>query len=181
MKDKICRICGKTYTPLRSLQSVCSPRCSFVLIKNKRKEKYIKLKEVAYGRQTLIEKLDRITSKITILRYKGKCVICGSTETGEYNRPNNGHLITRKIYKLRWDIRKDGNCHNQCMQCNKLHIVEPHHYISWYIDTFGVNKYNQLVKESKQETHYKDWQLKEMLDQREKIYQTMLEKAKDEI
>lgn len=54
-----------------------------------------------------------------------------------------GHLITRAHYALRWDI--DLNLNTQCASCNLIHEHNPHIYINWFIDEFGVGAYQKLV------------------------------------
>jgi len=174
MKLKKCKFCGKEFEPRTTLQTFDRPKCHFDYLKEKEKKKFNKMKDSIRKRPLLVKKLDEVTSKIIRLRYQDKCVICGSSENNHpINFPTNGHLITRVKYIIRWDIREDGNCHCQCKNCNGLHETEPHHFTNWYIKTFGMKSYDELIEESKQETHYKDYDLEAMLEERKDILKEM--------
>jgi hypothetical protein len=111
-------------------------------------------------RQKAIDKLDAIVTEITFKRDGNKCVVCG----GDY-RMGNGHVFSRRHYSVRWDVRPDGNCHPQCGKCNIWHNTDAVPYFSWYQNKFGMDRFNQLHDQWRQEiTHFKDWQLEEMYE-----------------
>ena len=160
IKEKKCGVCNKLFTPFNSLQQVCGMKCAITHCKNVKKENKVRLKKldkIAHGRGKLKGDLDKVVSQI-VRKNTPYCVVCGSTK-----ELSNGHLISRVIFRLRWDTRNDGNCHTQCWPCNYLHETEPHHYTNWYITTYGLEKYKNLIEESKIITHYKDKDLEELL------------------
>jgi hypothetical protein len=112
------------------------------------------------ARQIIIDKLDAITSEIVRTRDGYKCVMCGSK-----NRPQNGHVFSRRANALKWDIRHDGNCHTQCATHNFLHSQKDSYpYWKWYQDKFGEDRFHELRREWEQITHFKMHDLRELYD-----------------
>lgn len=101
------------------------------------KEEKAKTVPAKTRRKRLVAKLDEITSLYVRLRDKC-CVTCSSTA-----RLQCGHLITRAHYAVRWDT---GNCNAQCASCNIIHEFDPHPYINWFIDMFGLAAYQELCR-----------------------------------
>ena len=89
-------------------------------------------------RKKIIKKLDELFS--LIIRARGVCFTCGSREN-----LSCGHLITRAIYNTRWDF---DNAECQCFRCNLLHEYQPEIFTQKYIQTYGIEKYNNLVKKA---------------------------------
>lgn len=114
-------------------------------------------------RKKLVKKLDELTSLI-VRKNEPVCVVCGS----DY-KMGNGHVFSRKSYSLRWDLRPDGNCHNQCWRCNYRHVTDQYPYFDWYIKKFGQERFDELRSEFKTISIIKDWQLKEMVTEYKKI------------
>ena len=111
------------------------------------------------ARQKIIKKLDDVVSEIVRARDK-KCVMCGSTE-----RLQNGHVFSRRHNSLKWDIRADGNCHAQCATHNFLHShKDSYPYFKWYIDEFGIEKFEEMRAEWDVITHFKMHDLRELYD-----------------
>jgi len=69
------------------------------------------------------------------------CVVCG----GDY-RLECGHLFTRGALSTRWDTEEDGNCHAQCHDCNMMHEWDPSPFVNWYIQQFGEDAYDRLLR-----------------------------------
>ena len=103
------------------------------------------------------DKLDKLVSEF-IRNRDGRCVICGSTD-----QPTNGHLFSRKHNSLRWDMRPDGNCHQQCWPCNFKHVHDTVPYFQWYIHKFGQERYDELYQEWNGICQYKNNDLIELL------------------
>lgn len=122
------------------------------------KKSGLKWKPKKEKRKTLVEKLDEITSLI-IRKRDGKCVQCSSKD-----RPTNGHLFPGRYHSLRWDLRPDGNCHQQCWPHNYRHVNHQADYYEWYINKFGLKRFKELKKEYYTQTVFSDKQLREMLE-----------------
>jgi len=78
------------------------------------------------SRKTLKNKCDKLWSKI--IRSKGKCEVCG---TFKANHPH--HVIGRRNFELRWDIR------NGCLLCANHHTAgkfSAHNDSIWFMDWF---------------------------------------------
>jgi hypothetical protein len=119
----------------------------------------------------LVKALDNIVSLIVRKRDK-RCVTCGSTE-----RLQNGHLITRSKFKIRWNLI---NCNCQCASCNYTHEFNPHIYTSWFISRYGLETYRQLIRESNNDGYkISDLELKNKLTYFKNIYGE--EEIKEEI
>lgn len=119
-------------------------------------------------RKTLVKKLDVIVSKYIRARDK-YCVVCGSNE-----RLTNGHVFSRVSYSLRWDIRRNGNCHTQCWGCNYRHEFDPYPYMDWYMNNFGKDKLDQLHINWKQPKKFKNFDLEDLYDEINKKYQELI-------
>lgn len=109
-------------------------------------------------RQKLVDKLDDVVSLYTRIR-DGKSVTSGRTD-----KLTNSHLFTRTAFSTRWDTMDDGNCHCQTSDENFRHEFDPHDYTFWYINKFGIDKYDELHRRHKTVLKLKDFQLQEMLD-----------------
>lgn len=127
-----------------------------------------KVKKV--NRKLLIKNLDSLVSKIVRLQ-EPQCVVCGSTE-----KCGNGHVFSRKSYSTRWDIRKDGNCHNQCWSCNYRHVTDQYPYFDWYISKFGKNRFDELRKEFKTSRKFSNIDLQRLHDELMTLYANILNK-----
>lgn len=105
------------------------------------------------SRKSIIKRLDSLVSKIVINRDRF-CVQCGST-----TQLTCGHLFSRRMYSLRWDLR---NVFCQCWPCNFRHTHNPQPYTHWFINKLGIEHYNTLYENSRKLTHLKDKDLLEI-------------------
>ena len=109
-------------------------------------------------RQKIVDKLDDAVSLyIRLLEKK-------SVTSGRTDKLTNSHLFSRNSYSTRWDITEDGNCHCQTSDENFRHEFDPHDYTAWYINKFGIDKYDELHRRHKTILKLKDFQLQEMLE-----------------
>jgi hypothetical protein len=116
----------------------------------------------------LVDDLDIITSLI-IRRRDGRCVQCGSRD-----RPTNGHVFPGRYLFLRWDIRPDGQCHQQCWPCNYRHVNHQSDYYEWYINKFGLERFKELKREYYgSEKHWSDKEMRELLVYLKQYYAEM--------
>ncbi|KWX84299.1 hypothetical protein AXF24_13140 [Streptococcus pneumoniae] len=88
----------------------------------------------------------------------GESVLSGAKQS-----LTNGHLFSRQSYSTRWDITPDGNCHCQTMGENMSHEYDPYPYTRWYIEKFGIEKYDELHRRHKQVSKLKDADLELMI------------------
>lgn len=86
---------------------------------------------------------DRVFSTFIKSRDNYVCVLCGKTDISNHN----GHLFKRGKWSLRFS---EINCHCLCPSCNYLDNYEPQHYISWFLNKYGKEKYDELYQISKQ-------------------------------
>jgi Bacteriophage Lambda NinG protein len=121
-------------------------------------------------RKKLVADLDEITSLYVRLRDK-KCVQCGSKD-----KPTNGHLFPGRYHSLRWDIRSDGNCHQQCWPDNYRHVNHQSFYYDWYIDKFGYDRFKELKKEYYTQRVFSDKELRELLATLKSKYENLKRK-----
>lgn len=105
-------------------------------------------------RKKLVSKLDKVFSLYIRNRDK-KCVTCGKTEG-----LTNGHLITRAKYSVRWS-EVNSNC--QCRGCNMLHEYQPERYTNWFLNKYGLKKYQSLILESNKIKKYSDTELEGLI------------------
>ena len=111
------------------------------------------------SRKRLVKSLDEVVSLIVRARDK-RCVQCGST-----TQPTNGHVLAGRFHALRWDIRLNGNCHQQCWPCNYKHTHHQNFYHDWFRNKFGEKKWKELQYEYYGNTHkFTDKELREMLE-----------------
>ncbi len=65
------------------------------------------------------------------------CVMCGSTKN-----LTAGHYITRNSKSVRYDLL---NVFGQCRRCNFLHEHYPERMTAWYLRTYGLKTWEDLV------------------------------------
>ncbi|MDI6808493.1 MAG: hypothetical protein QME66_05860 [Candidatus Eisenbacteria bacterium] len=95
-------------------------------------------------RKLLVKKLDNLFSLYIRLRtrnYSGpNCPFCSKNPI-----ECCFHFITRAKYSVRWD---DRNAVGSCSGCNYRMEYDPHKYIKWYIDHYGKDSYDELIRDS---------------------------------
>lgn len=92
-------------------------------------------------RKRAIDRLDNLIRAIVKLR-DHFCVTCGASPI------EVGHLITRGNHAVRWNLK---NCHGQCRTCNSNHERNQQPYIEWFVENYGQEEYEELVRISHQE------------------------------
>lgn len=111
-------------------------------------------------RKGLIRKLDKAVS-VKVIERDRKCFTCGKTE-----QLSCGHLFTRSLYAVRWDLL---NCHAQCLGCNYRHEFDPAIYQLKFIDKYGLEAYKDLYRKAHWPNKFSDLQLKQMLSDLTKL------------
>lgn len=109
-------MCGREFSPMNSLQQVCSYVCA--LKWNSKKEVDKRVRSLKKGLQTksdYLNALQTVFNTFIRLRDKGKtCISCDTWLTGKYDA---GHFYAVGNYSfLRFN---EDNVHGQCVQCNQ--------------------------------------------------------------
>lgn len=118
-------------------------------------------------RKRLKQKVDEQCKRVLKLTKPFLCRTCPS-----WGRPpatedlHWGHLITATKIATRWDL---DNLIWQCNPCNLSHEHYPEKYTQWFIDTYGYEKYKDLIKRSNARIQNFDKFYKEKLAELEKI------------
>ena len=122
IKAKVCKICGEAFTPARSMQSVCSPRCAIKDAQNKRQEKHLrevrktqrKERKKLKSRSDWMKEAQAAFNRYIRLRDKDEpCISCQRHHDGQYHA---GHYRTVGANpELRFD---ENNVMKQCSACN---------------------------------------------------------------
>ena len=113
-------------------------------------------------RKKFIKECDVLVAQIVKARDGNECVICKAN--GEKRSPimDAGHLISRRYYSLRWNLK---NVFCQCQYHNSLHRFDTHPFDSWYIAKFGADKWNNLHLKKNETKSWKVWELEELRDE----------------
>lgn len=107
-------------------------------------------------RKGLVRALDTTVS-LYVRKRDGRCFTCGTSEN-----LSCGHLFTRGLYIVRWDLT---NCHAQCIGCNYRHEFDPSIYQLKFIDKYGLETYRELYRKAHKPNKFSDKQLREMLEE----------------
>ena len=116
------------------------------------------MKRKKTARKKLVEKLDAVFS-VYIRALYPICVFCGSKTEHCF------HFMTRAKYATRWDAV---NAVGSCRGCNFEMEFNPHPYIKWFIDKYGLEEYNRLILRSNVIPKYSNEELEVMIDFYEK-------------
>ncbi|MCK5018377.1 MAG: recombination protein NinG [Candidatus Peribacteraceae bacterium] len=119
----------------------------------KKRKKYTK----RTTRQKLIDELKKVHSLI-IRKRTPYCVVCGSRELLQC-----GHLFTCVNLSTKFDLQEDGNCHTQCAGCNSSHEHDSYPYNHWYIERFGIKRFDALHIRHKTTKKYSIPELQDLL------------------
>lgn len=115
------------------------------------------------SRSHLVKRLDSVFSQYIRQKYAVEgmtaCVTCGIVK--RWQEQQNGHYMSRGHLPTRWS---EDNCAPQCYACNVLrkgHYVE---YSLWMIDTYGVEKLEELKKRANSGVKITTIEIREMID-----------------
>lgn len=112
-------------------------------------------------RKKLAKRLDDLQREV-LRRLEPVCVICGSDK-----QLGVGHIFTRRALSTRWEVSLEGNCHIQCWSCNFRHVRDQYPYFNWYINKFGLEKFNELRAKHKAMVDLKNHDLQALISQLE--------------
>lgn len=119
-------------------------------------------------RSGLIRELDSTISTYVIARDAG-CVTCGAV-TGL----TSSHFIRRGKLSVRF---VEANVFCQCADCNRDHDRNQGPLTVIFFSRFNFTQYEQLAQRSKELSHFKEYQLQELLHQWEAKTQEALKAA----
>lgn len=124
LKEKTCAHCETRFTPVRSMQKVCSPACARRKVEADKKSEKAQTK----ARKEAIKTIPKLRAEAQVafnefirIRDGGRpCISCGKPPgdlSGLHAGRDAGHYrSTGAASHLRFDER---NCHAQCVHCNQ--------------------------------------------------------------
>jgi hypothetical protein len=148
LKDKKCKICGKSFVPFNSLTKVCGVECSIEYGRKKAWEKEKKERIEKLKTHSEREKeLEPVINEIVLLIDKGlNCISCGAKVSYD-NRANAGHrFAVGGNNTLRFNLH---NIFSQNVCCNKWKNGNPDGYDEGLISMYGKDYYEYVKFELK--------------------------------
>jgi hypothetical protein len=149
IKQKKCKVCSLKFTPYKSTQVVCTPKCAIKLAFSKpvkpnyAKIKREKLESLDTKKQTYVKKVNAV--KVIFqkwIRERDKnepCISCGAVTAIGFD---GGHFYKAENYSgLIFDER---NCFRQCQKCNRFLQGNNLEYANRLRLKFGIEWMEQL-------------------------------------
>ncbi len=150
-RPKACSVCKAEFTPVRSLQKVCGPKCASIHVENqKRKQRKaiekVERREIRVQKQRLKSRADHLRETQAIfnqwirLRDAAEpCISCGRHHDGQYHA---GHYRTvASAPELRFDPL---NVWKQCAPCNNHKSGDIVNYRANLVQKLGAEKVEWL-------------------------------------
>lgn len=142
IKSKKCKECGADFTPYKSTQRVCSPKCALIGAEKKTwKERKKVLVENLRTRTEWLGILQVVFNKyIRVRDAKNPCISCDRQLGAKFDA---GHFFSVGSYpNLRFD---ESNVHGQCVYCNQ-HLHGNHIEYGVRLPLrIGQDSYNRLM------------------------------------
>lgn len=144
MKEKKCKVCKEVFTPIRNLQIVCSPTCSYEYLKRFRLKEWAKkkkkIKKESMTIQQLLQIVQQVFNKWIRKRDAGcKCISCQKKAKKE----NAGHYFSSGGHR-NVTLNED-NVHLQCEYCNTFKHGNLVAYGINLIKKIGKERYDALL------------------------------------
>lgn len=164
VKQKKCAWCKELFTPFRTTQKVCSPKCAAEIVKVAREKQERKdLREAKLKvkpRSQWLKEAQIVFNQYIRLRDKHlPCISCGRFHEGQWHA---GHFRTvGSSPHLRFDER---NVHKQCSTCNHFksgNIVE---YRKNLIKKIGTEELERLESDNEAK-HYSVDDIKQIISE----------------
>lgn len=150
-RPKACSVCKTKFTPVRSLQKVCGPKCASIHVENqKRKQRkaieLVERREIRVRKQRLKSRADYLRETQAIfnqwirLRDAAEpCISCGRHHDGQYHA---GHYRTvASAPELRFEPL---NVWKQCAPCNNHKSGDIVNYRANLVSKLGAEKVEWL-------------------------------------
>jgi len=157
MKEKKCKVCQVMFTPYKSTQVVCTPKCAIELAFSKpvksnilRLEKKVKLQKLKTYTQRVNEVKVIFQRWIRMRDKDSPCISCGIKETKLWD---GGHYKKAELY--RGIIFHELNVHKQCRKCNRFLNGNELQYRSGLIKRYGIDFVTNLESISDSKRVYK--------------------------
>jgi len=119
----------------------------------------------------LIQKLDKITTKILFLKERGLCFHCAALAC------DTAHIISRRHKSVRWETEADGNVHLLCRKCHVEAHSLPHAYENWYAARYDGEALQALRRRSQRISMMLDCDLGELLEKKRVEYARLKDEA----
>lgn len=171
-KPKKCKNCLELFTPYRSLQIVCSVKCSFEYgskLKEKKEQKDWKerkkvMKKDMLTKSDYIKILQQLVNRFVRQRDGNYCISCDAPINGKVDA---GHLFSVGNYpSVRFDLR---NINSQCIKCNQFNGGSILEYRENLIKKIGQKEFDELDKLAHQNKIFDIVELKEMIKKYKKL------------
>ena len=165
-KPKKCKNCLELFTPYRSLQMVCSAKCSFeyaIKQKEKKEQKDWKerkkvMKKDMLTKSDYIKILQQLVNRFVRQRDGNYCISCDAPINGKVDA---GHLFSVGNYpSVRFDLR---NINSQCIKCNQFNGGSILEYRENLIKKIGQKEFDELDKLAHQNRMFDIEEIKEMI------------------
>ena len=160
---KKCKVCEKPFTPVRPLQSVCSPKCALKKVRAEQKaerETDRKRRQALETKPELVKKAQAAFNTYIRLRDKGKqCISCDTMLGDQPNTYDAGHMRSvGSAPHLRFD---ENNVHGQCKHCNQYLAGNVINYRLRLIQRIGIEEVERIESDN-QPKHYTKDELREI-------------------
>lgn len=165
-KPKKCKNCLELFTPYRSLQIVCSVKCSFEYgskLKEKKEQKDWKerkkvMKKDMLNKSDYIKILQQLVNRFVRQRDGNYCISCDAPINGKVDA---GHLFSVGNYpSVRFDLR---NINSQCIKCNQFNGGSILEYRENLIKKIGPKEFDELDKLAHQNRMFDIEEIKQMI------------------
>ena len=165
-KPKKCKNCLELFTPHRSLQIVCSVKCSFEYgskLKEKKEQKDWKerkkvMKKDMLTKSDYIKILQQLVNRFVRQRDGNYCISCDAPINGKVDA---GHLFSVGNYpSVRFDLR---NINSQCIKCNQFNGGSILEYRENLIKKIGQKEFDELDKLAHQNRMFDIEEIKQMI------------------
>ncbi|MGL5669077.1 MAG: recombination protein NinG [Shewanella sp.] len=186
MKQKTCKQCKEKFTPVKAMQSVCSPLCARIMAsksaeKNRKKAEREDKNRLALRKESLktIPTLTREAQAAfnAYIRYRDAdkpCISCGCVLGGNSSTGGDfdaGHYLSRGAHpELRFN---EDNCHGQCKRCNRYMSGNVANFRLGLIERIGIERVDRL-----EGNHYLEKRTADGLREIKALYKEKLKELK---
>lgn len=118
MKEKKCKVCRDKFTPIRSLQMVCSPACGYKYAGDIKSKEWSKKKKQMKEELQTVQELMKIAQVVfnKWIRQRDKDELCISCQKPVLKKANASHYFSSGGHKN--VTFNEDNVHKSCEYCN---------------------------------------------------------------